>query len=280
MRRKNPSPSSDRPSHSPAAKMAAPARILIVDDDVGLVEALATALQFHYDVLTAYSGKAAFEALAQHPVDLVILDHRLPDMEGLVVLHFLKRLFSDVPVLYMTAYGSEDLAVEFQDAGGRKYFRKPFDIPALLARVDAYVAARRQRRGARRPILEAQASAPAADRNGSPDLRIARARAYIEANLHRRLRVQDVARAAGLSKSLLARMFTQDTGATVKRFILRRRLANGIALLFDLSLSIKEVAALAGFTDPGNFARIFQKTTGYTPTEFRASLRAALAPDR
>ena len=61
---------------------------LIVDDEAGLVEALTTALQRHYEALTAYSSKAAFETLARHPVDRVILDHRLPDMEGVAPLRF------------------------------------------------------------------------------------------------------------------------------------------------------------------------------------------------
>ena len=57
---------------------------------------------------------------------------------------------------------------------------------------------------------------------------------------------------------------------------MRRRLANGIALLCDLSLSIKEVAALVGFTNPGNFTRAFQQATGSTPTAFRAYLQSWL----
>ncbi len=260
--------------------MAAPARILIVDDDVGLVEALATALHFHYEVLTAYTGKAAFETLARCPVDLVILDHRLPDMEGLVLLRFLKRLFTSVPVIYMTGYGSEDLAVQFQDAGGRKYFRKPFDLPAVLAKVDAFLALRRQNRPARAPSLEEQAGGPATEGNGSRDPRIARAIAYIEDHLPRPVRVHDVARAVGLSKSHFCVAFKRARGVTAEGFIMGRRLAHGIALLFDLSLSIKEVAAAAGFPHPANFTRAFHKATGYAPSAFRASLREKLAPRR
>ena len=133
--------------------MASSARILIVDDDPGLLEAVATALHFHYEVLTAHTGQAAFEVLAHHPVDLVLLDHKLPDMEGMVLLDFPKRIFTSVPVIYMTAYGSEDLAVEFYDAGGRKYLRKPFKVSDLVGYVHELLAVRQQRRGPRRPVV-------------------------------------------------------------------------------------------------------------------------------
>ena len=258
--------------------MAAPARILIVDDEAGLVEAVATALCPHHEVLTAYTGRAAFETLARHPVDLVILDHRLPDMEGVVLLRFLKRLFPSVVVIYMTAYGSEDLAVEFYDSGGRKYLRKPFDIAVLLAKVDAYLAVRRNGRETRRPLLEGQGGAPALAGNGSPNGRVAHAIAYIEEHVESTLRLRDVARAAGLSKSYLARAFKRTKGETVEQFILSRRMAHGIALLFDLNLSIKAVAALVGFTDPTNFTRAFHRATGWTPSDLRQCLLARLAP--
>jgi AraC-like DNA-binding protein len=87
-----------------------------------------------------------------------------------------------------------------------------------------------------------------------------------------------VAHAVGLSKSHFSVAFKQATGSTVEQFILRRRLANGIALLCDLRLTIKEVAALVGFTDAGNFSRTFHRATGYTPSECRASLQEKLPP--
>jgi YesN/AraC family two-component response regulator len=258
--------------------MAEPARILIVDDDVGLVTALATALQFHYQVFTAHSGRAAFEILARRPVDLALLDHRLRDMEGVTILRFLKRLFPSVVVIYMTAYGSEDLAVEFYDSGGRRYLRKPFEVSTLLGLVDAYLAARRESRPGRRPVLEGGDGSASSGKNGPGDPRMVRARAYIEAHLPGPLRVQDVARAVGLSKSRFSQAFKQATGSTVEQFILRRRLANGIALLCDLQLTIKEVAAFVGISQPGNFARAFHQATRHTPSEFRDSLREKLAP--
>jgi two-component system response regulator YesN len=87
------------------------------------------------------------------------------------------------------------------------------------------------------------------------------------------LRVQDVARAVGLSKSHLAQAFKRETDETVRQYIQTRRMAKAAALLYDLSLSIKEIAALVGIPDSGNFARAFQKATGCTPTEFRNRLR-------
>ncbi len=208
----------------------------------------------------------------------MILDHKLPDIEGIKILQFLKRLFIKLPVIYMTAYSSEDLMLDFYDAGGRKYLRKPFKVSDLSAYVQELLTLRRDNREARVPPALGRGTTRPPEGNGSRDPRIARAQAYIAANLGGPLRLQDVARAVGVSKSHLARAFKRATRQTVERFILSRRMAIGIALLFDLTLSIKEVAALVGFSDATNFTRAFKSATHWTPSDLRKYLLAKLAP--
>lgn len=121
-----------------------PERILIVDDepDIALI------LQLHledagYRTACAYDGEQALAMLAEGGYALVLLDIRMPRMEGVEVLRRIRESDSDVVVIMMTAHGSENLAVECMKAGAVDYFPKPFTLDDTLPRVERAIAYRR-----------------------------------------------------------------------------------------------------------------------------------------
>ncbi|MFE4196949.1 response regulator [Paenarthrobacter sp. NPDC056912] len=109
--------------------------VLVVDDDPHIVRALAITLRGHgYTVATATDGESALHAAAQRPVNVVILDLGLPDLDGKTVITRLRE-WSTVPILVLSArHGSED-KVEALDAGADDYITKPFGLDELLARL-------------------------------------------------------------------------------------------------------------------------------------------------
>ncbi|MBI4573225.1 MAG: response regulator [candidate division NC10 bacterium] len=122
--------------------MVPAAHLLIVDDDPGVREAVATALAPRYQVHTAATALAGLDALAARPFDLVLLDHRLPDIPGTDVLTLIKHFFPSTMIILMTGFGSEDVAITAWRGGARDYIRKPFDPKELQARVDAALETR------------------------------------------------------------------------------------------------------------------------------------------
>ncbi len=121
--------------------------ILVVEDDRSLREALALNLQARgYRVLAAADGDEGVRAAFDARPDLVLLDLGLPGWNGLEILAELRRRGVDVPVLILSARGRLDDKVRGLDLGADDYVTKPFQLPELLARVDA---ALRRRRGAR-----------------------------------------------------------------------------------------------------------------------------------
>jgi DNA-binding response OmpR family regulator len=121
-----------------------PARILVVDDERPMVEALRFALEREgYRVIEAYDGASALERGLQEPLDLVILDVMLPEMSGFEVCRLLRRE-RDIPILLLTARTDEADRVVGLDLGADDYIPKPFSMRELLARVRA--ALRRYRR--------------------------------------------------------------------------------------------------------------------------------------
>lgn len=113
--------------------------ILVVDDEPQILRVMRASLPARgYEVLTARSGKEAVEILDKDKdlPDLIILDLVMPEMSGLDVCRFV-RSFSSVPILVLSAKGSEPDKVAALDLGADDYVTKPFGIDELLARVRA-----------------------------------------------------------------------------------------------------------------------------------------------
>jgi signal transduction histidine kinase/CheY-like chemotaxis protein len=103
-------------------------KILVVEDSAEFLRILAEdVLPLHgYDVLTAATGEEGVNKLCSENPDLLLLDLELPDMSGLDIVKAVQEVRGDVPIILMTAYGSESLAVEAFHLGVRDYMIKPF----------------------------------------------------------------------------------------------------------------------------------------------------------
>ena len=122
-------------------------RVLVVEDDRAIREGLADALAFHgFAAVQAERGDTGLEKALHGGCDLVILDLVLPGGDGLGVLQELRRARPTLPVIILTARGSESERVRGLGAGADDYVAKPFSIRELLARVEAVL-----RRSAERP---------------------------------------------------------------------------------------------------------------------------------
>ncbi len=107
-------------------------KILIVDDEKNMRMVLDRALSGEgYEVSEAASGKEALEKLTDVMPDLVVLDQKMPEMDGLAVLKRVKKLLPQLPVVMLTGHGNVESAVEAIKAGATEYLTKPFDLDEL-----------------------------------------------------------------------------------------------------------------------------------------------------
>jgi signal transduction histidine kinase len=112
------------------------ARILIVDDDEGLLILMAGVLRSEeYEVATAASGSAAIRWLERHTADLILLDLKLPDMDGTTLLAWLREQQLKVAFVVVTGRGDEKVAVETMRQGGLDYVMKDTGLLDLLPEV-------------------------------------------------------------------------------------------------------------------------------------------------
>jgi two-component system nitrogen regulation response regulator GlnG len=107
--------------------------ILVIDDDDQLRISFCKLLkEENYSVLGAASGEAGVDIITQQPLDLVILDMRLPGMDGMETFKQIKKKDPKLPVIIVTAYGTTETAIEATKMGAYDYVLKPFEIPEML----------------------------------------------------------------------------------------------------------------------------------------------------
>ena len=110
--------------------------VLIVEDEKVLRESIAELLSEEgHNVLQAGDGKAAYEIVFERPVDLVLSDVRMPEMDGMTLLENLQKIAPQTPVIMITAYGTVESAVGAMRAGAYDYLLKPVQFDDVLLKV-------------------------------------------------------------------------------------------------------------------------------------------------
>ena len=121
------------------------ANILLVDDEVPFVETMAKRLNKRgFDILSAYSGQEALDRLSLHSnIDVVILDVKMPGMDGIQVLEEIKNRFPITEVIILTGHATVESAIEGMKLGAFDYLMKPCDMDQLVSKVESAVQRRR-----------------------------------------------------------------------------------------------------------------------------------------
>jgi two-component system response regulator FlrC len=125
-----------------------PSRILVVEDDSALAQALTDTLSLSgYEVVNATDGEQALARLDRDQVDMVLTDVQMRPMDGRALLRNLRTRFHELPVLVMTAYGTVEQAVEAMKLGAVDYLAKPFEVDDLIDKVERYLPRRHHEGG-------------------------------------------------------------------------------------------------------------------------------------
>jgi two-component system response regulator PilR (NtrC family) len=133
-------------------------RLLIAEDEQVLRESLAELLgEEGYEVLQAANGREVQALVLKEPVDLVLTDIRMPEMDGMTLLGYLRQTIPDTPVILITAYGTVQNAVAAIRAGAYDYLLKPIQLEDLVLRIERALQGR-EAAHAQRVITEQLAS--------------------------------------------------------------------------------------------------------------------------
>ena len=230
-------------------------QVLVVDDDPGVRELLIAALDDCYVVHAAATGAEACALLRTHPIVAVILDAVLGREHGLDLVERFRNL-SSAPILLLTGYGSEDLAVRALRAKVDEYLKKPVSVVDLLAVL-------------RRLIPSDESTTDLATRAGR----------YLNAHSGKPIRMVELAAQLGVSEAHLRRRFRDAHAMTPRQYLAELRVRRAADLLRTTQHEVKQIAQEVGYTNPQLFRRTFTRVLGMPPLRWRLQGKEG-KPDR
>jgi two-component system KDP operon response regulator KdpE len=114
-----------------------PTRVLVVDDEPQILRVLRRSLESHdFHVITAAEAESALEIMQTSPVQILITDLRMPEMDGVELCRSIRK-FSNIPIVVLSVKGEEATKVRALEAGADDYITKPFGMDELVARLRA-----------------------------------------------------------------------------------------------------------------------------------------------
>jgi signal transduction histidine kinase len=132
-------------SHAPAQTLDKPL-VLVVDDEYGPRESIAYTLSSEFDVVTADRASEGIKRIQERPFSVVIMDIRMPEMDGIRALEAIRKIDREISVVMLTGYGTLQTAQQSMVHGANQYLRKPPDIAELMEAVRKQALAAQTRR--------------------------------------------------------------------------------------------------------------------------------------
>lgn len=253
-------------------------RVLVVDDEFWF-RVLKLHFDTRYELIHAPTGTKALAIIQHGPVDLAILEYRLPDFSGLELLGQIKTILPRLPVILITASGSEWVCASALKLGARDYFLKPFDLFDLGDSIRFVLSTVRHQTEARENVLVAKKTINKL-RSGRPTaidrdkLAIQQAARFIQEHYWETVSLSQVAHHVGVSKFVLSRKFKAGMRLSFRGHLLQFRVMKARELLQTNQYSITEVAQMVGFNDLPRFDKVFKSLIGMPPSQYRALSRS------
>jgi YesN/AraC family two-component response regulator len=263
-------------------------KILVIEDETQTRSIFLKCLEFEgFHAFGASNGTAGIAMAQQHQPDLVVCDIMMPDMDGYSVLSALRRLPTTalIPLIFLTAKVTmPDLRLGME-LGADDYLTKPCTIEQFLAATNSRLKRQEQISklyGAEdkgRSPLHSAAQSTESTPSPSAQLptdsifpafpKLAPVFRFIEANYHKPISLNDIAQAAGYSPAYLTNLVQEQTGRTVKQWVIERRMAQARTLLTTTAESVRRIAETSGYADAGYFTRQFRQIHGVSPQIWR-----------
>ena len=243
--------------------------VLVVDDNADFRKLLHEELKGGFRILEGKDGATALRLAQNNPVELVVSDYMMPEMNGIGLCRALKAGLetSHIPFVLLTGFTDDAARLEALSAGVEAYLNKPFPNGELHIRVRNLIE---QRRTLRQQWSQ-EPEAPIEHIAGTDldkDL-LQKARKVVQGHLSDSdFDVQVFCKEMGMSRPQLFRKLKAVTGQNISEFIRAIRLREAAVLLQNPSVQVSDVAYRVGFSNPSYFSRSFRQLYGQSPKEY------------
>lgn len=256
--------------------------VLVIEDEAQTRNIFLQCLEFEgFRAFGANNGTKGMKLAQQHHPNLVVCDIMMPDMDGYSVLSALRKsnATAEIPLIFLTAKVTMADLRRGMELGADDYLTKPCTVEQFLAAINTRL---RRQEELSRLYQQGQLTrgVPEADEDeamsllGGPSIfpdcpKLAPVFEFIESHYHAPINLSDVAQQVGYSPAYLTNLVQSETGQTVKRWIISRRMAAAKQLLEETDQTIRQVAEASGYSDAAYFARQFRQFNGASPQAWR-----------
>ncbi|WP_413374998.1 response regulator [Alkalihalobacillus sp. 1P02AB] len=245
-------------------------KMLIVDDDWMISDSLKTMeewIDLDIDVVsTAENGQEALYWLQKESIDIILTDIRMPHMDGLeLTKHILDHQLNPA-VIIMSGYEEFSYAQKALHYNAKGYILKPIDINELLnvvKKVQQELATKKQQLNHNKNTITENSPQTHQERL------ITNTTSYIQSNYKEPLTLKHLAERIHLSEHYLGQLFKNVTGESFISYLTTYRMKRACELLKNPLLKVYEISERIGYTDSKHFTKVFKKTYGCTPKEYR-----------
>ncbi len=246
--------------------------VLIVEDNQDMVVHISEILSDKYNLITAENGKIACRMVENHPIDIILSDIMMPEMDGFQLLQTVKEIQPDLPFIMLTARVETPDRLHALRLGVDDYLTKPFLEEELIARLDNLL----QRYEVRREMRKSEIGGPLDDstreeKTISYDQKwLTELEEVLNNNLgNSRFNPQSLADEMNVSRRNLHYKIKAYTGLTPNQYIIETRLIRAKYLLeAKIYRTVAEVCYSVGMKNTQHFSKLIKERFGKSPSEY------------
>ncbi|MCA1992631.1 MAG: response regulator [Coleofasciculus sp. S288] len=266
-------------------------KILVIEDEAQTRNSFLKCLNAEgFKAIGAENGFIGIQRAQEQLSDLVICDIIMPELDGYTVLTTLRQnpVTAIIPFIFLTAKPSKAEFRQAMELGADDYLTKPSTAEELLraiaAQLEKQAALRQWYALEYQQVPEPPTSETVKLADSQPFFptcpKLGEVFDFIEANHHQPITLNDVARAVGYSPAYLTDLVRRQTGQTVQRWIIKRRMAAACSLLLNTNQAANQIAEAVGYNDKNYFFYQFRQYHGMTPQMWRKTQRTPFSTDQ
>lgn len=261
-------------------------KLLIADDEMLERQVLrliiSTKLKEVEIVGEAENGRKAIQLVHQFSPDIIIMDIKMPGIDGIEVLKLIKNQHPHIKVIMLSAFDKFEYARQVMQQGVKEYLLKPARKDELVAAVERVLSELKMERqekeeqeSLRKKLQLAIVPVDIEELDGNlvcDDKKMNKVKGFIEENFTKSISLEDAAEHVGISPYYLSKLFKERFSVNFIDYLTHLRVDMAKDMMKNPESSLKEICYNVGYKDPNYFSRVFKKTTGLSPSEYRRRL--------
>ena len=231
--------------------------LLIADDENLELKVLEKTVKKHFvdelEIFASSNGRKASQICDEVKPDIALLDIEMPGMNGIELAKYIKEKYADCIIIFITAYDRFDYAIEAMHIKAFDYLLKPWKEERLCELINTAIENVRS--------MQKTDSIVHSQKDIIKD--------YIDSNYKKDISAKDVAGILGYSDVYFSKVFKQLFDDNFINYLTKIRIDRAKVLLKDISFNIKEVGKSVGYADSNYFTKVFKRSIGMSPSEYR-----------